>query len=99
MYTKSKSVRRHFFSVYVDAVEQATQKAKQARDKAVKQERRTAQALSDAQHKHDLAVADEHKAVNDLNVCIVIVVTLAQAVLTICKPSCVVSSLVCFLRR
>jgi hypothetical protein len=83
--------RRHFFSVYIDAVEQTVEKARQAREKAVKQERRTAQALSDAQHKHDLAVADEHKAENDLSVRIVIVITLAQAVLTICKPSCVVS--------
>ena len=67
--------RRHFFSVYIDAVEQATQKAQQARDKAVKQEHSTAQALSDAQHKHDLAVADERKAANDLSVRIVIVAT------------------------
>ncbi len=82
--------------MYIDAVEQAAQKAQQARDKAVKQERRTAQALSNAQHKHDLAVADDHKAANDLSVRIVIVVTLAQAVLTISKlePFCVVS-LVC----
>lgn len=88
--------RRHFFSVHIDAVEQAIQKAKQARDKTVKQERSTAQALTNAQHKHDLAIADEHKAANDLSVRIAIVVTLAQAVLTICKPSCVLS-LVCFL--
>jgi oligoendopeptidase F len=64
-------VGRHHF----DTVEQATQKAQQARDKAVKQEHSTAQALSDAQYKHDLAVADERKAANDLSVRIVIVVT------------------------
>ena len=63
----------------IDGVGQATQKAQQARDKAVKQEHSTAQALSDAQHKHDLAVADEHKAANDLSVRIVMVVT---------RPSC-----------
>jgi hypothetical protein len=87
----------HFFSVCIDAVEQAAQKAQQARDKAVKQERKTAQALSNSQHKHDLAVADDHKAANDLSVRIVIVVALAQAILTTCKlkPTCVVS-LVCF---
>jgi hypothetical protein len=89
---------RHLFSVYVDAVGQATQKAHQVCYKAVKREHSTAQALGNAQHKHDLAIADEHKAANDLSVRIVIVVTLAQAVLTICKLSCVVSrSLVCFL--
>jgi hypothetical protein len=81
---------RHFFSMYIDAVEQATPKAQQARRKAVKKEHSTAQALSNAQHKHDLAVADEHKAANDLSVRVVIVVNLAQALLTICKPSCVV---------
>jgi hypothetical protein len=68
-------VRRHFFSVYIDAVEQATQKAQQSRDKAVKQEHRTAQALNDVQHKHDLAIADERKAARDLSVRIVTVVT------------------------
>jgi hypothetical protein len=87
--------RHQFFSVYIDAVEQAVLKARQARDKAVKKERRTAQALSNAQHKHDLAVADEHKAENDLSVRIVKSYPL-RAVLTICKPFCVVS-LVCFL--
>lgn len=61
------------------------QKARQALDKTVKQERRTAQALSDAQHKHDLAVADEHKAANDLSVRILIVITLCQPVLTILR--------------
>ena len=61
--------------MYIDAIGQATQKAQQARDKAVKQERSTAQALSDAQHKHDIAVADERKAANDPSVRIVIVVT------------------------
>jgi hypothetical protein len=66
---------RHLFSVYIDAVEQATQKAHQACYKAVKREHSTAQALSNAQHKHDLAIADEHKAANDLSVRIVIVVT------------------------
>jgi hypothetical protein len=86
----------HFFSVYIDAVEQMTQKALQARGKTVKREHNTAQAHSNAQHKHDLAVANERKAANDLSVRIVIVINLAQAVLTICKSSCVVS-LVCFL--
>jgi hypothetical protein len=71
----------HFFSVYIYAVEQATRKAQQERDKMVKKERSTAQALNNAQHKHDLAVADEHKAANDLSVRIVIVVTLAYTVL------------------
>ena len=73
----------------IDAVEQATQKAQQARDKAVKQERRAAQALSNAQHKHDLAVADDHKAANDLSVRVVIVVTLAPSRtyhLALCRP-------------
>lgn len=51
------------------------QKAQQARDKSVKQEQSTAQALSDAQHKHDIAVADEKKATNDLSVRTVIVDT------------------------
>jgi hypothetical protein len=54
---------------YIDTVDQATQKAQRAREKAVKQEHRSAQALTDAQHKHDLAVADEKKAANDLSVC------------------------------
>ncbi|KAI0278567.1 hypothetical protein BGY98DRAFT_1096685 [Russula aff. rugulosa BPL654] len=62
-----------------EKAEKAMQKAKQARDKTVKQERSTAQALTNAQHKHDLAVADEHKAANDLSVRIATVVTLAQA--------------------
>ena len=44
------------------------QKAQQARDKSVKQERSAAQALSDAQYKHDIAVADEKKAANYLSV-------------------------------
>ena len=57
--------------MYIDAVEQATQKAQQSRDKAVKQEHSTAQAFSNAQHKHDLAVADERKAANDLSVRII----------------------------
>lgn len=83
-------------SVYVDAVQQAMQKAQQARGKTVKQEHSTAQAHSDAQHKHDLAVANERKAANDLSVRIVIVVNFAQAVLTIYESSCVVSP-VCFL--
>ena len=86
----------HFFSVYIDAVGQATQKARQARGKAVKEEHSTAQAHSDAQHKHDLAVANERKAANDLSVRIVIVANLAQAVLTTYESSCVVLP-VCFL--
>ena len=77
--------------MYIDTFEQATRKAQQARYKAVKQEHSTAQALTNAQHKHDLAVADEHKAANDLSVRIVRAVTLAQPVLTICTPSRVVS--------
>jgi hypothetical protein len=52
-----------------------TQKAQQARHKAVKQEHSTAQALNDAQYKHDLSVASDRKATNDLSVRIVIVVT------------------------
>ena len=59
----------------------------------MKQERSTSRALSDAQHKHGLAVADEHKAASDLSVRIVIVVTLAQAVLTTCKPFALLSLL------
>lgn len=47
------------------------QKVQRAREKAVKQEHKTAQALSNAQHKHDRAVADVKKAANDLSVCIV----------------------------
>jgi hypothetical protein len=37
--------RCHFSPVYIDAVEQATRKAQQARDKTVKKERSTARAL------------------------------------------------------
>jgi hypothetical protein len=76
---------------YIDTVEQAMQKAQQAREKAVKHEHKTAQALTDAQHKHDLAVADENKAANDFSVCIV-VPPAAQVALTTVNPcSCVVS--------
>jgi hypothetical protein len=57
------------------------QKVLQARGKAVKQEHKTAQALSNAQHKHDIALADGKKAANDLSVCIV-VLPAAQATLT-----------------
>jgi len=60
------------------------QKAQQARDKAVKQEHLSAQALSDAQHKHDLAVANENKASNDLSVCICLSTTPAKATFTNC---------------
>ena len=37
-------------------------------DKAVKGEHKTAQALGEARHKHELAVAGENKAMNDLSV-------------------------------
>jgi len=47
--------------------EKVTQKAQQARHKAVKQEHSTAQALNDAQYKHDLSVASDRKATNDLS--------------------------------
>jgi hypothetical protein len=57
---------------YINRVEQSLQKAQKAREKAVKKERKTAQVFSNAQHKHDLAVADEKKAENDLSVCIVV---------------------------
>ncbi|KAF8495137.1 hypothetical protein F5888DRAFT_1635647 [Russula emetica] len=52
-----------------EKAEKATRKAQQARDKTVKKERSTARALSDSQHKHDLAVTYEHKAANDLSMC------------------------------
>ncbi len=52
----------------VVVVEQAAHKAQRARDKAVQEEHKTAQVLSEAQHGHDLAVAGENKAVNDLSV-------------------------------
>lgn len=48
--------------------EQAAHKAQRAREKAVQEEHRTAQALSEAQHAHDLAVAGQNKAANDLSV-------------------------------
>jgi hypothetical protein len=68
------------------------QKARQAREKAVKQEHKTAQALSDVQHKHDLAIADKNKATNDLSVCNVVPPAAAQLSLTTCYAcSCAVS--------
>jgi len=45
-----------------------TRKAQQVHDKAVKGEHKTAQALGEARHKHELAVAGENKAMNDLSV-------------------------------
>ena len=81
---------------YIDTADQATQKAQRAREKAVKQEHKTAQALTDAQHKHDLAVANEKKAVNDLSVRLVILFPAApksHSPVTTCKPcSCVVTA-------
>ena len=65
----------------INTVEQSIQKAQRAREKAVKKERKTAKALTDAQHKHDRAAADEKKAMNDLSVCIV-VLPAAQTTLT-----------------
>ena len=44
-------------------------------DKAVKGEHKTAQALGEARHKHELAVASENKAMNDLSVRLVVVIT------------------------
>jgi hypothetical protein len=44
------------------------QKAQQAYDKAAKQEHKTSQELGEARHKHDLAVASENKAEQDLSV-------------------------------
>jgi hypothetical protein len=58
------------------------QKIQQAREKSVKQEHKTAQALSNAQHKHDRALADVKKAANDISVCIV-VLPASQATLTL----------------
>ena len=52
-----------------------TRKAQQVHDKAVKEEHKTAQALSEARHKHELAVAGENKAMNDLSVRVVVVIT------------------------
>lgn len=49
-------------------IEQATHSAQRIREKAVQEEHKTAQALSEAQHKHDFAVAGENKAANDLSV-------------------------------
>lgn len=57
---------------FINTVEQAILKAQKAREKAIKKERKTAKALSNAQHKHDVAHADEKKAANNLSVCIVI---------------------------
>jgi hypothetical protein len=51
------------------------QKAQQAYDKAAKQEHKIAQALGEARHKHDLAVAGENKAEHDLSVRMVEVTT------------------------
>jgi hypothetical protein len=48
--------------------EQVTQKAQRVHDKSVKQEHKAAQALDEARHKHDLAVASENKAMHDLSV-------------------------------
>jgi hypothetical protein len=48
--------------------EQVKQKAQRVHDKSVKQEHRAAQALDEARHKHDLAVASENKAMHDLSV-------------------------------
>jgi len=47
---------------------QVIQKAQQAYDKSAKQEHKIAQALGEARHKHDLAVAGENKAEHDLSV-------------------------------
>ena len=44
-------------------------------DKAVKGEHKTAQALGEARHKHELAIASENKAMNDLSVRLVVVIT------------------------
>ena len=44
-------------------------------DKAVKGEHKAAQALSEARHKHELAVASENKAMNDFSVRLVVVIT------------------------
>jgi hypothetical protein len=88
-----KAVGHNFFSVYINEVEQETQKAQRAREKAIKQEHLTAQALSDAQHKHDLAVADENKAANDLSVGIVVVLPLISLHLPIVTRRLAVSPL------
>jgi len=53
------------FTKYIDAVEQAAKKVQRAREKAVKQEYKTDQTLSNAQHKHDRAIADKNKAEHD----------------------------------
>jgi hypothetical protein len=52
-----------------------TRKAQQVHDKAVKSEHKMAQALSEARHKHELAVASENKAMNDFSVRLVVVIT------------------------
>jgi hypothetical protein len=66
--TTCSAVGAMLFTKYIDAVEQAAKKVQQAREKAVKQEYKTDQSLSNAQHKHDRAVADKNKAENDLTV-------------------------------
>lgn len=48
-----------------------TQKAQREHDKAVKQQYKTARALSEAQRKHDLSAIGESKAAHDLSVGIV----------------------------
>ncbi|KAI0260915.1 hypothetical protein BC834DRAFT_973047 [Gloeopeniophorella convolvens] len=47
-------------------VEKATHKSERTRDKTIKQEHKTAEKLGAAEHNHDVAVANEHKAVHDL---------------------------------
>ena len=44
-------------------------------DKAVKEEHKTAQALSEVRHKHEVAVASENKAMIDFSVRLVVVIT------------------------
>ncbi|KAN0131038.1 hypothetical protein V8E53_011171 [Lactarius tabidus] len=48
--------------------EKAAYNAQRACEKAVQEEHKTAQVHSDAQYKHNLAVAGENKAANDLSV-------------------------------
>ena len=67
---------------YTNRVEQSLQKAQKAREKAVKKERKTAKVFTNAQHKHDLAVADEKKAENDLSVCILVLPTAQTTLIT-----------------
>ena len=47
-------------------------------DKAVKGEHKTEQALSEARHKHELAVAGENKAMNDFSVRLVVVIVITH---------------------